>query len=128
MSDADSSHGMTAAFETALGRLEDALRQPLSEWTRDASIQRFELTFELAWKTAARQAHREGIECASPRQTWKALLRLAWIQDEHLWLDMLNDRNQTSHTYNQEVAQRIYGRLGDYAAALRGLLIRLRAN
>ena len=34
----------------ALDRLDDALAQPKTEWTRDSAIHRFEFTFELAWK------------------------------------------------------------------------------
>ena len=44
------------AFGSALARLGDALAQPKTEWTRDAALQRFEFTVELAWKSIARFA------------------------------------------------------------------------
>lgn len=41
-------HDRLVSLRTALGRLDDALAQPKTEWTRDSAIQRFEFTFELA--------------------------------------------------------------------------------
>ncbi len=48
--------GSVQTFRVAMVRLADALQQPKTEWTRDASIQRFEFTFELAGKTTMRFA------------------------------------------------------------------------
>jgi nucleotidyltransferase substrate binding protein (TIGR01987 family) len=113
-------------FESALARFQEALSQPKSEWIRDASIQRFEFTIELAWKAIMRFARREGIECASPRQAFRAAFKLGWVEDDDVWLDMLEDRNLTSHTYNVGVAEKLYARLPAYQAALSQLLERLR--
>jgi nucleotidyltransferase substrate binding protein (TIGR01987 family) len=55
-------------------------------------------------------------------------LRLDWIADDALWLDMIADRNRTSHTYNEQTAEEIYRRLPAYATALAGLLDNLRAR
>ena len=41
----------SADFSRALARLGEALSAPKSDLVRDAAIQRFEFTFELAWKT-----------------------------------------------------------------------------
>ncbi len=115
-----------AAFEAALARLEDALKQPKTEWTRDAAIQRFEFTFELAWKNVMRFARREGLQLASPRQAWRAALQLGWIGDDEIWLDMLEDRNRSSHTYNEQTAEEIFSRLPRYYTALTQLLGQLK--
>lgn len=116
---------VAASLRSALSRLGDALGQPKSEWTRDAAIQRFEFSFELAWKATARHAHDEGIDCASPRQALKAALRLGWIVDDALWLAMLSDRNRTSHAYNEKTAEEIFGALPRYHALLSELQRRL---
>ena len=42
-------------LQNTLSSLDKALRQPLNEFTRDASIQRFEYSFELCWKMLRRQ-------------------------------------------------------------------------
>ncbi len=97
------------------------LGQPKTEWTRDAAIQRFEVTFELAWKSIGRFARREGLDCPSPRQAFRAALRLGWIADDPTWLGMLDDRNRTSHVYDAAAAEAIFARLPVHAAALRSL-------
>ncbi len=109
----------------ALTRLEAALAQPKTEWTRDAAIQRFEFSFELAWKAVSAYARSEGLEARSPREALRVAHRLAWIDDDGLWLRMLDDRNRTSHIYNEAVADEIFARLWTYAAALAILRQRL---
>lgn len=121
----DKYQASVATFEMALARLNDALQQTKTEWTRDAAIQRFEFTFELAWKTVMRLARREGVDCASPRQAWRVALQLGWIEDDTVWLDMLDDRNRTSHTYNEQTAEEIFARLDDYHGVLLSLLHQL---
>jgi nucleotidyltransferase substrate binding protein (TIGR01987 family) len=113
-------------LQSALARLQAALEQPKTEWTRDAAIQRFEFCFELAWKTVTRAAHHESVDCASPRQAFRAAMKLGWIADDTIWFDMLDDRNRTSHTYNEKTAQAIFGRLPGYLAVLSALTQRLR--
>jgi nucleotidyltransferase substrate binding protein (TIGR01987 family) len=115
------------AFETALGRLDDALKQVETEWTRDAAIQRFEFTFELAWKATMHLARKYGVESgASPKQIIKAAFKVGWIEDDALWLKMLEDRNRTSHTYKEQLAKEIYDRLPDYRDAFKKLLEQLK--
>jgi nucleotidyltransferase substrate binding protein (TIGR01987 family) len=123
----DQTHARLAALERALRRLHAALAQPKTEWTRDAAIQRFEFTFELAWKTLMHAARAEGLECASPRQALRAALTLGWIVDDMLWLDMLEDRNRTTHTYEEATAEAIHSRLPAYADAIATLLVQLRS-
>ena len=107
-------------FGRSLERLSEALaRSPDDPLVVDASIQRFEFTFELFWKLARRLLARHGIDAASPRATLRHAYRLGWLDDEARWLGMLDDRNLTSHTYRETLAHEIFGRLPDHAAALR---------
>ena len=83
---------------------------------RAGVIQAFEFTFEQCWKAFQRIAAAQGITAASPRQSLEAALRLQLIhaEDEDAWLDMLRDRNMTSHLYQEtvalEIAQRVVER------------------
>ena len=64
--------------------------------------------FELLWKTFQRLLHAEGIDVATPRDALKAAFGAGWIEDEAAWLEMLQDRNETSHTYDEEKALAVY--------------------
>lgn len=64
------------SYKKALKSFNKALEQPKTEWTRDSAIQRFEYTYDLAWKNIKRFAQKEGIECNSPIQSFRTALKL----------------------------------------------------
>jgi len=110
-----------AEFQRAVERLGEALvlaaGNPLGI---DASIQRFEFCIELAWKTLRDILLRDhGIEVASPKPALQEAFRVELIDDETLWLSMLRDRNLSSHTYREALAQEIFARLPDYLQVLK---------
>jgi nucleotidyltransferase substrate binding protein (TIGR01987 family) len=110
----------------ALGRFKEALALPVSEGVNlDGTIQRFEFTFELTWKCAKRALALKGIDARSPRDAIKECYGLGWIDNEKVWIDMLTDRNRTSHTYVEEIARDVYARLGDYAVQIQILATRI---
>ncbi|MBI3784231.1 MAG: nucleotidyltransferase substrate binding protein [Deltaproteobacteria bacterium] len=96
----------------AVDRLREALAEPTTNsLIIDGTIQRFEFTIELYWKVMKRLLAFEGIEAQTPRETLQHAYQAGWLSDETAWLDMLRDRNQTSHTYNEELARQIYDRI-----------------
>jgi nucleotidyltransferase substrate binding protein (TIGR01987 family) len=110
----------------ALARFKEALALPVSEGVNlDGTIQRFEFTFELTWKCAKRALAIKGIDARSPRDAIKECYGLGWIDDEEVWINMLTDRNRTSHTYVEEIAQDVYARLADYAVQIQVLAMRI---
>jgi nucleotidyltransferase substrate binding protein (TIGR01987 family) len=113
-------------FEKAVERLEEALARQEDAIVRDACIQRFEFTFEMAWKALQAYALGEGIECNSPRDCLRAGFRLGLIGRDAQWMAMVEDRNRTSHTYDEESARTIYRALPGYARLLRALLENLK--
>jgi nucleotidyltransferase substrate binding protein (TIGR01987 family) len=91
-------------FIKALNRLKEGLLQynDKNELLRDGIIQRFEFTFELAWKTLKEVFEDEGlIGLNSPKSVLKEAYSAGIIEDEKLWMNMLMDRNSTSHMYNE---------------------------
>jgi len=70
----------------ALDRLEATLARPEDDITRDVCIQRFEFTFELAWKAIQRQARAEGLECVSPRECLRVAFSLGLVEDDAQWM------------------------------------------
>lgn len=107
----------------ALGTLRELTDKPsLSIVERDATIQRFEYTFEATWKTAQMFLNDlEGISANSP----KSAVRASWqsgLFDEstaQIALRMCEARNMTVHTYNEKLAQSIYRQIESYADVLK---------
>lgn len=69
-------------------------------------VQSFEFTFELAWKTLKDYLQEQGLEVQFPREVIKQAFATQLIKDGKLWIEMLDKRNQLTHTYNQEQAKR----------------------
>ena len=104
-------HDSFVALCNSLDRLQEALLKPTieeDELYQDATIQRFEFVIELYWKTFKRLLALEGINITTPKEALKEAYKIGWIHDETAWLEMLNDRNLTPHTYNAELAMKIY--------------------
>jgi nucleotidyltransferase substrate binding protein (TIGR01987 family) len=123
---AETSPPRVVLFEGALRRLEEALGKAEDVIVRDAWIQRFEFTFEMAWKALQRYTLAEGLECVSPRDCFRVGFRLGLIDKDIQWMAMVEDRNRTSHTYDESSAKAIYRALPGSAQLLRRLLERLK--
>lgn len=97
-------------FSRALQKLHAALAKDISadELYLDGLIQRFEFCFELAWKLMKAFLDYEGIEVNSPRSAIRQAFQTELIADSEAWLDMLEKRNLSSHTYDEETAKEIY--------------------
>lgn len=107
----------------AVDRLAEALAQPpANSLAIDGTIQRFEFTVELFWKTLRRCLEAEGVAPGTPRDTLTSAFHAGWIDDETAWLSMLRDRNQTSHVYDEAAAQAIYSRIRGYFPVMRRAL------
>ena len=75
----------------------------LSALEQEGTVQRFEVTLELAWKTLKDYLEAEGltVEPVTPRAVIKAAVAARILQDGKIWLDMLDHRNLLSHTYDE---------------------------
>ncbi len=109
-----------ANLRMALTRLDEALAQPDENLLIvDGTIQRFEFVIELCWKALKRMLEKEGVRSGTPRETIRAAFAAGWLEDEEAWLEMLRDRNLTSHTYDEEVARKVYASVKRNAPVLR---------
>ncbi len=118
--------------DRALSSLEWLLAlPPTTDIERDAAIQRFEHTFEAVWKAArAVLLSQEGVAAASPK-AWVRASHSAGFLDEgqaEAALVMVDDRNLTSHTYQEDVAREIMERLPGHAKVLRRWASHMRAG
>ena len=114
----------------AISRLEEVLDTPLDDHrvVIDATIQRFEFTFELLWKNLKRFLSKEGIEVRSPRETLKKAYQLHWLDNEEVWLKMMHDRNATCHIYDEDKAHEIYERIRLYTSLIKSVYEKLESH
>ena len=109
-------------LEQALQRLEEMANEPIqnSRAQIDATIHRFEFTIELFWKALKKKLLDDyGIEVNGPKPVLQQAYAYKLINEEQIWLAMLFDRNMTSHTYKQALADQIYANIKTYVPFLK---------
>jgi len=98
-------------FSNALKKLEQAFAEEGHSLCLDGTIKRFEFSFEMAWKVLKKFLLYEGTECISARDCIKKAYQLGFIKEEGNWLNILKDRNSTSHIYDEKEAKDVYQRI-----------------
>ena len=109
----------------ALSTLSEILSLPVSVIVRDASIQRFEYSFESSWKLLKGYLYKvEGLICNSPKECFREGFKVGVlsVEETETSLVMTDDRNLTSHTYIEPIAEAIYRKLPSYLAVMQSLL------
>jgi nucleotidyltransferase substrate binding protein (TIGR01987 family) len=95
-------------FDRALARLGEVLTRSEDDVVRDSVIQRFEFTFEMAWKTLFRYLQMKGEKVAA--KAWDVLpvaFEAGLLDDAEAWDRMRDYRNDTSHEYNEAMAMKV---------------------
>jgi len=121
---------LTADASRALSTLREILAEEFSIIVRDAAIQRFEYTFEVAWKLLREHLRvKEGIISNSPKTCFRNAFKADLLDEKEtvLALEMTDDRNRTVHTYHEEVATAIFARIPEYSQIMHTLFDRLAA-
>ena len=106
-------------FSSALNRLKEAL--PLSEdaIVRDALIQRFEFTWEMAWRCLYRALRDMEIPAAEFQgPVLQAAHKAGLIADPDAWKTTKECRDLTVHTYYEEVAVKVAAYVREKAVGL----------
>jgi len=112
-----------AEFEKAVLALEKALSLEKTDITRDASIQRFEFCVELAWKSSRKVM---GSATTAPKQVVREMAQNSLIKDVDFWLQAIDQRNLSSHTYNEALADQVYQFASDFLSKAQNLLEQLK--
>lgn len=90
-------------------------------------IQFFETTFELSWKLMKDYLEYIGYDVKSPRDAIKTAFSIELIKNAQSWLDALMDRNLTTHTYDETIANEVYEKIKhEYSELLEELYIKFR--
>jgi nucleotidyltransferase substrate binding protein (TIGR01987 family) len=99
-------------FSKANVRLLEALALSKDAIVRDSAIQRFEIAFELCWKyLKAFLLETHNASCTSPSTCFRAAFAQGIIGDDPFWIDLTKLRNYTVHTYDERLADYVYGKL-----------------
>ena len=90
-------------FAKALSRLESAVHlEDPDIFQKAGMIQFFEMTFELAWNCVKDILEAQGHQgILGPRAALKKGFEVGLLEDGHGWLDALEGRNLTAHTYDE---------------------------
>lgn len=116
-------------FEAASQSLQELFNETKSLIVRDATIQRFEYTVEAFWKMLkVYLLEVEGIDAASPKSVMREArnAKLFSDRDVALALQMIDDRNISTHLYNEDMAEQVYQNVAQYFDFMQQVLARLR--
>ncbi len=108
----------------ALARFQEVLARPVDDVVRDSAILRFTLATETAWKAARSviddQMGAEHLTSASPKAMVRESQIAGFLTEEQAEaaMRMMNDRNLTVHTYDEEKANELFSRLPAHAALI----------
>lgn len=116
-------------YKKAIINLEEVLSKDFDEIIRDSAIQRFEICYEIAWKAIKQTLLFTGTETGnSPRDIFKNAFKLFLIEDENIWLDILTQRNLSTHTYSEELANSLYQKLPGFLTAMKYTLHKIQTE
>ncbi len=117
-------------FEKAYRLLERTLniKNP-SEAERGGLIQFYEMAFDLSWKLIKDYLDEQGFNVQSPREAFKQGFQLGIIENGQTWIEALEDRNLTTHTYDEGAAKKVIATIrSDYFPILKKMYQRLKTE
>ena len=87
----------------------------LTDLEKEGTIQRFEYTWELLWKTLKDYLENEGIvlEKITPKAVLMASVKAKIINKQETWMQALDDRNKMSHVYNTVVFEQVISNIAE---------------
>lgn len=106
-------------------RLKEVLAMEETQVNRDATIQRFEFCFELAWKSMKEYAKDQGVACNSPKNCIREAGVLELVDDVEKWLVFLEARNSTVHIYDASMAKTVFEEVKNLPGYIDRLLAKL---
>jgi len=115
-------------FSEAVLRREEFYQGGFGDIYLDLVVKRFEFTYEMSWKAIKRYLNFIGLDCPSPRGCFKEAFVQKVIAEESVWLDMIEQRNLTSHVYDESEVAEILGKIDRYRLAFQELLATLEAR
>ncbi len=104
-------------FIDVVDRFEEFKNEGFGDVYLDLIVKRFEFTYEMSWKAVKRYLEFIGLEAKSPRGVFKEAYAQQIITDEDIWLDMIEQRNLSSHVYDESEMNEILEKKNIYKDA-----------
>jgi nucleotidyltransferase substrate binding protein (TIGR01987 family) len=120
-----------AEYEKVLLSLEEAvdfahknIGNPLQfKIARDASIQRFEFSIELAWKISAKLL---GSASTTAKPVIREMAQNGLLASPQQWFDFIEARNKSSHSYDEDIAKQVFSSAQVFLSEGKALLQKLK--
>ncbi|ACD67167.1 MAG TPA: nucleotidyltransferase [Sulfurihydrogenibium sp.] len=118
---------LTIDLEKILLKLEEVLSLEKLEINRDSAIKRFEIAFDIAWKTLKTYLEEKyGIICKSPKGCIREAFTQGLIEYDDYWLKIVDLRNSTAYIYSEYMADEVYEELPKVLLYLKTLYNKMR--
>jgi nucleotidyltransferase substrate binding protein (TIGR01987 family) len=107
----DGLHNFSNALEkfvNAVDLFEELKKEGFEDIYLDLIVKRFEFTYEMSWKALKRYLEFLGLDPKSPRSTFKEAYAQQLISDETVWLDMIEQRNLSTHIYDESEMKEVF--------------------
>ncbi len=95
-------------LSNALKRLKEITKKPKTEIIRDATIKRFDFTFEAAWKLMQSIIKKNGVNLYGIRTIIREAGKMKLVDDPNTWFQFLENRNLDIYAYNDTLAEKIF--------------------
>jgi nucleotidyltransferase substrate binding protein (TIGR01987 family) len=105
-------HSFRKAFGQLISAVEITRQRELSELERQGLIQAFEFNHELAWKTLKDYLEDRGeVGIHGSKDATRKAFSVGLLDDGDVWMEMIQSRNRSSHTYHEKTAAEIAGQI-----------------
>ncbi len=111
---------------SAFDQFHQAIQIAKSDLEKAGTIQYFEFTFELSWKTLKRILAARGKIQNSPKNVFREAALEGLIDDPEIWFTFIENRNETTHIYERSIAEKIYQSLPLFDSEVSKLVSRLK--
>jgi nucleotidyltransferase substrate binding protein (TIGR01987 family) len=91
-----------------------------------SAVQVFEVSFEIAWKTLQKVLKSISIDVRHSKDTFREAFKINLIKDPKVWFDFLIIRNETSHSYDEDILDDIFDLLPEFIKELELLINNLK--
>ncbi len=108
-------------FSYAIEKEQELKEEGFADLYLDLIVKRFEFTYEMSWKAIKRYLEFLGFEIKNPRMAFKEGFAQGLCEDEQIFLDMIEQRNLSSHIYDEYEISDILYKLKDYELAFKQL-------